>query len=377
MGPVHEPSPIPRPDPGPPDRPSEEEIRYIVAHGVLAPSGGNSQPWRFAWRGGRLLGSVDPGRSASFLDYGRSGSYLALGAAAENMDLAARALGLRADVAVAPEPEDPLVAFAMTFAREDDPSPQPPPLFEQVPLRLTNRRLGRRAPLAGADVAALADAAQARGARLQLLTDDAPLKEAGAILGRGDRLLFLNERGHRGVMAEMRWTRREAEATRDGLDVATLGLSPADRAALGVLSSWRALALLRRAGLSGLLEGMARKAVAASGGVGLLSVAGAGPASYVRGGRAVQRVWLTATALGLAFHPMTALPYLFARLGRGAGEGLSDGERHELRALRDRYARLFDVPAGDAEALLFRIGRAPDLASRSLRRPLAEVLSFG
>src|SRR5262249_24499759 len=45
-----------------------EEVRYVVAHGTLAPSGGNSQPWRFEWSGGELACRVDPG--PSFLDHG-------------------------------------------------------------------------------------------------------------------------------------------------------------------------------------------------------------------------------------------------------------------------------------------------------------------
>ena len=111
--------------------------------------------------------------------------------------------------------------------------------------------------------------------------------------------------------------------------------------------------------------------------MGLLTTHGTTPADYFRGGRALQRMWLAATRLGLALQPWTGLPYLFARVERGGGAGLSESEISELRRLRDRYRRVFDVSAGTAEVLLFRIGRAAAPTAISLRRPLERVLTFG
>jgi hypothetical protein len=108
--------------------------------------------------------------------------------------------------------------------------------------------------------------------------------------------------------------------------------------------------------------------------VALLTVAGTKPLDYFRGGRAMQRVWLTATALGLAVQPMSALPYVFARLENG--DGFGGRERAELADLRTRYARLFDVSPGIGELLLFRLARVEPPGARSARRPLEAVLDF-
>jgi hypothetical protein len=85
-------------------------------------------------------------------------------------------------------------------------------------------------------------------------------------------------------------------------------------------------------------------------------------------------MWLTATARGLAIQPLTALPYLVARLERGGGKGLSPAQQDQLRALAARYRVLF--PARGAEVLLFRIGRADPPSARSLRRHLDQVLEL-
>jgi hypothetical protein len=99
------------------------------------------------------------------------------------------------------------------------------------------------------------------------------------------------------------------------------------------------------------------------------------PLDRFNGGRALQRLWLAATELHLAVHPMTALPYLFARLIRGGGEGLDEQTMIGLHRLRPMYERLFRVTPTTAEVLLFRIGFGERVGTRSLRRPLDDVLN--
>jgi molybdopterin/thiamine biosynthesis adenylyltransferase len=52
-GSSEQPKPLPKPLPASGEI-REEEIRYLVSHAILAPSGGNSQPWRFHYENGHL-----------------------------------------------------------------------------------------------------------------------------------------------------------------------------------------------------------------------------------------------------------------------------------------------------------------------------------
>jgi hypothetical protein len=108
--------------------------------------------------------------------------------------------------------------------------------------------------------------------------------------------------------------------------------------------------------------------------VGLLTVDGRSPESFFAGGRAMQRLWLTASSLGLAVQPMTAITYLFPRLELEHGPGLGAREVAQLTRLRSRYLDLLQVQPDEAEVLLFRLARAPAPSARSLRRHLDDVL---
>jgi hypothetical protein len=313
-----------------------------------------------------------------FLDFERSSTYVAMGAAAENMVLAAGAMGLRADVTRLADPAQPSAVYDLSLTRvEGDPGP-PPPLAAAIAMRVTNRKHAARSPLADSAASALEAAAAEAGGKLMLVRDPRAIDAIGAVVGGVDRVMYLSERLHHELTSELRWSQAEVERTRDGIDVATAELAPADLAGLRLLTSWSGMEFLRGIGGGGALEKAAKDAFARCSAAGLLVMPGAAsPESYFRGGRALARLWLTATSLNLGIHPMSASVYLFARLERGRGQGFSEDQARALQELRRRYLSVLPVVASaETEILLFRISDASPPRVRSLRRPVDDVLSF-
>lgn len=354
-------------------RPTRDELRTVAHYGVLAPSGGNCQPWRIVADGDRLVCIHEVSRSESFLDFEHRASYLAFGALVENMAIAASQMGLAAAIEAFPDPRDRTRVCEVRLSR--DGSVRPDPLFSHLAERATNRRLGPRVPLPDDARSALHEAAVTRGGRLDLLEDEGALGSVADLLARGDRLRFLSPVMHREMMSEIRWTPEEARKTRDGIDVGTLELGPADRAGMQITRSYRVMDLVGRFGGGGALGKPTRKAVAAASAVGAVTSPGTAPEDAFPGGRALQRVWLTASAKGLAFQPLTAIVYLFIRLAAG-GEGLTEAERTELTALSQAYDALLPTPEGHSVMMLFRVSKAGPPSVRALRRPVEEVLTF-
>jgi hypothetical protein len=244
-------------------------------------------------------------------------------------------------------------------------------------VRVTNRRIVERRPLDRGIYDALAGTVRPiSDARLGWLCADAELDRVGRILGVADRLLFLDQRLHDEMMSEIRFDSSDLSGSRRGIPVETLELSPTDRAGLEISRSWAALSLVKEWGGGRNLEKMARKTIAASSAVGMLTMAGVTRADYFRGGRAVQRMWLKATELGLALQPMTALSYLFARMHRGARRELDDRTLSALEALWPDWAALFELRGTEAEVLVFRLGLADPPSARSPRCSIDEVVEI-
>jgi nitroreductase/molybdopterin/thiamine biosynthesis adenylyltransferase len=346
---------------------TQAAIRFIVAHAVLAPSAHNAQPWFFVYRDGALECRHDRRHELPTLDFEHGATWLAFGAALENIEIAAHALGFAVKAKAFPNPADAELVCSVHFTPRA-PAVNEPAELALIPLRVTNRRYGERRPLLLSHADALADAAASRGASLELVQDAAALAELGQLMGACDRLSSLSETIFHEVMPGYRFTRAEVEHHRDGLDVATMELSEPDRAGFELVSDWEVMDTLGRLGGGRALESTARKAIAGACAVGLLTIPEYSPKAYLRGGRALQRLWLAATACGLALQPWTGLPYLFARLLRGKGAGLSERQERELHSLRERYLKVLPSAQGRTELMLFRLTHADPPSARSLRR---------
>jgi hypothetical protein len=325
-----------------------DQVGRLVAAAIAAPSGGNCQPWKWLYREGVLSLFHDPARSRSLLDFQGAGAMLSLGAAAENLILAAHHEGLAVELRSLAEGGHPEWVAAFRFYHRPNASRAPrewDDLSAMIGVRHTNRKLAPRRTLRPEDLRAMDEAVRSiPGAELQILEAEQELEEVGRLLGAGDRLRLLDRRLNREMMGEVRWSPEEARATRDGIAIGTMELKPLDRAGLKVCRDWPTLELIREWGVGSGLERMAVRSIASAGAVGLVTLPRARPADYFQGGRAVQRAWLTASRRQIAFQPMTALPYLFARLVRGGGEGLDATTLAELRPLRPPNFRVADLP---------------------------------
>jgi len=352
----------------------------IVKAASTAPSGGNRQPWRWLAKGERLWLCQDRTRAAALLDFQGTASYMALGAAVESAVLAAHARGL--SVRVSPFPKDAPAGDVVALLELGPAAPSSEShafdaLAEQLYARCTNRRLGTRTPLGADRARALQRAAESvRGVRLALLESEAALTEIARVLGAGDRIRFLSKALHTEMIDEARWSKDDAERTRDGIDIDTLELGKKERAGLTLCKSWAAMQAIARFGGGEALERGVKRAIEASAAVGLLVVDGVTPRHFFDGGRALQRLWLTSTRDGLSLQPLSALPYLFARLLRGGGEELAPKQCQQLEVLRGEYERVLPVRREHGELLLFRLGEAPAPTTRALRRHVEDVLTF-
>ena len=155
-------------------------------------------------------------------------------------------------------------------------------------------------PLREDQVAALRAAAAAHGGQLHLCSDKARLDELAEILGIGDAIRMFSANLHAEMMSELRWTPKETETTRDGIDILTLELTGAQRSMIRMMRRFGVARFMRKIGAGKAFIAANRQTLAASSAFAVVTIPGHGLADYLQGGRAMERVWLTATSLGLS-----------------------------------------------------------------------------
>ena len=349
-------------------------MEQILDMARWAPSGDNTQPWRFELKGGlEVVIHGHDTRDHCVYDLKGHASQIALGALLENIGIAATRHGLRAEIAVRIDQPETHPTFNVRCV--PDSAIKPDPLYPYIPVRATQRRPMSTRPLANREKSALESAAGSSYSVYWLEGLSNRLKVA--------KLLYLNA-GLRLTLPEayqvhssvIEWNARFSE---DRIPDLAVGLDPlTTRITRWAFSDWTRLRFLNTY-LGGTvlprieLDVMPSLSCAAH----FLIVGTTPPRTvddYVAAGRAVQRVWLTAMSLGLWQQPEVT-PLIFSGYVREEVQFTKDSQSYRLA---ERVAANLGnvVPAETVPSAVWmgRIGAGPAPTARSVRLPLERLI---
>ena len=154
----------------------------------------------------------------------------------------------------------------------------------------------------------------------------------------------------------------------------TLGLSNSQLAALGVIKSEHVVSTINELGGGKALDMLAKRTVAAASALCLITMPAYNPENFFNGGRAMERLWLGATNLHIAVHPLISPLYIFPRVVYGNGAGLTDQNIAELKELIKKFAAITGMRDSRAGVFLAKVAIADEPALKSLRLPVEQVL---
>jgi hypothetical protein len=353
-------------------------VSRLVWAATQAPSPDNNQPWRFSYRDGELDVYHDARRA---LPSDAAGMFagLAVGACIENVCIAARPMGCLPRVTYSPEAEAGFIdTHDLRVATiRFDPDGAEDPLEPYLESRCTNRRPFAVQPIPSSKLRSLEAGCDGfAGCRVVWVTARREIRRLARLVARADLVRFQSRSCHEELFRQLRFSSEEAVATRDGLDLRTLELPPAAARALGWLRPWRRMQSLHRLGLGRLLTWPSAQLVRKSGAIGVLMVQKPSFLDFVQGGRAFQRLWLTAHRESLWLHPLGSLPIFLRQLEQRAFERFPKGNRRVLETLQNKLYQVVPELNGGVLVMLFRVGQGSPPSARSLRRGTEDVCDF-
>ena len=356
---------------------SKFEIETIVSAACLAPSGGNSQPWRWAYKQNELLLFNAFDGNQTMLGFENLPSYVAMGAAIENIFLKAGELNYKIHCKIFPNNAIKDLVAIIGFQKSSDLPKEQFRRVEFIETRLTNRNLGQRETIEPEVLKSLQSAArEVKGAELRFFTSDEDLHNIGEVLGEVEKIRLLEEMGHKDFVDEIRWTPEENDAKRDGVDLRTLDITNAERVGLQVSKDKRIIDLIKQWNGGGAFKKLTKKSIDAAGAVGVLCMRGQSYEDYINGGQALQKIWLDANSIGLAFQPMASSLFIYARLFKGNGNGLSEKGIQQLKELRPKFESSLGLKNDSNEVFIFRLSKTSEPLVKSLRKPLEDVFKY-
>ncbi len=327
----------------------QEIIHRILERAVMAPSGHNAQPWEFSIKENRIDVYLLPERDQTIFNFEQRGSYIAHGALLENIEIAALYNGYKCLIQLFPNTEQKYHTATVILESTEA---QQHPLYDAIEKRSTNRRPYKLTPL---DSAHLAELERVSEGKVQFIEDKERKEELARIFSLNEFLVLNNYNMHQALFPHILWSDKENQEKKVGLYIETLELPPPAKAAFKLLKHWKATKILARIGFPKKVAAENAKLYASSSAIGLLSTTDLKLASLIQTGRTLQRIWLTATTLGLSMQPVTALIYLSQRVESGETNMFSEKESSMIREACSRIATIFNVPK-ETMAMTFRIG---------------------
>lgn len=351
-----------------------ETLLKILDLARWAPSGDNTQPWRFEIVGdGHIAVHGHDTRDWCVYDFRGHASHISHGALLETLTIAATGFRLKADWSLRQGSPNTAPVYDVKLTRNDSLSPDP--LIPFIEARAVQRRPMRMQPLAR----------DQRQALRKAVGDDYSLQFFESFRERAQvaRLLWEN--------AYLRLTCREAyEVHRDVIEWGAqysknkipdqaVGVDPATAKLMRwVMQSWGRVAFFNKYLFGTVAPRLQLDLVPSIACSAHILIKPSAPLSstldFVHSGRAMQRLWLSAASIGLHLQPEMT-PIIFRWYVR-SGDRIS--EQEEINVAAKRLVANFELVsgnmAGDDFSFFCRVGRSSGPRSRSTRMELDDLL---
>jgi len=345
--------------------PTREQVLTIIEAGIRAPSADNRHHIRFEiadeslriWWDGEYLDQAEPHRRILTL--------VSVGSVVENVRLRAAELGWSSECGPFLDPSNSGLIVEIAWKK---PTLPPDELGEAIERRCTNRRFFRGPRLEARQLEAL-EAEVNKISRVCLTWLDGPLRRKAL------RLVFMAEAErfrrrllHDELFSAIRFDVGWNQTCEEGLPPGALEVEPFLRGPFALLRHWN---LMRAMNFVGASQALAIRAASLpcrfAPHLGAIATTDHNlEHGAIVVGRALERLWLRATLLGLSLQPLAAsviLP-LYPR----SPDGASDAVRSSLRSGWQ------ELTQGRSPLMLFRLGRAKPATLVASRRPVQSYL---
>lgn len=320
--------------------PSDEaaQMKEIVRYATLAPSGHNTQCWRFRLENRSIAILPDLSRRTPVVDPDDHHLFVSLGCAAENLVQAARASGFMGNVDFSPASGGVITVMLERWKAEES------PLFKAIPYRQCTRTNFDGRPLASEELRLLEAAGTGNGVVVILLTEREAMEKVLEYVVQGNTMQIDNPAFVSELESWIRFSDGEAIRSGDGLTARSTGSPPTPR--------WLGRLLFRSFFRVKPENAKYARQIRSSAGIAVFASNVNDKVHWVEAGRCYERFALQATALGIrnAF----------------VNQPVEDSR------LRLEFAKALRL--GDQRLdLVVRFGRGKEMP-RSLRRPVESVL---
>lgn len=338
-----------------------EDIKKIweelIKVGILAPSGDNSQPWKFVIDNNSLNIYLVPENDnpAYNLDY--RGSVVAVGAFVENVYLAALEKGFELKVVLYSPKENNLLITKLDLEYKGGDLDKKTELYKSIFSRATNRKPYETDSLDDKLKSSLIEAGKKfEDVHFSYIDDQKKIKKVAKAVSNNEQIVLENKPLHKYFFEHVRWDEKEEKQKRNGLYIKTLEFDPPTTFFFKRFRNWKVMQFVNKINFAKLIAKVNGKIYAKSSLLGLIAITEDTAENYFNAGRVLQSIWLMSELNKLSFQMVTGVLFFNRRIKANKIDGFFK-KKHE-KLIKDSVIIInSNFPVSNKEpVLLFRIG---------------------
>ncbi len=315
------------------------DLKKIIAHGVQAPSGHNTQPWKFKLNESSIEIYPNFSKELPVVDKNHRELFISLGCAAENICIAASASGYNAGMKILKQDE---LYIRIEFSKAEISQDQ---LFSQIYKRQTNRSVYKNKEIPKDEIEKLEMVDVKKPVTIYIYRNgEHSFDKLSEFIYEGNDILFSCKAFKDELLHWMRFNLKDLQKHRDGLAYNVFGI-PSLPEFLGkpIVKSFLKPKSQNKS---------EKEKIGSSSHLVLITIEKNNPEQWIMAGRALERFWLKCTELGISL--------------------AFSNQPCEVQSLAGKIKTDMDI-CNSYPMLLMRIGYA-DPVSSSIRRSTEEVI---
>ena len=348
-------------------------VERILELARWAPSGDNTQPWRFEIIDDNHFNiHANDTRDWCVYDLDGRASQIAVGALMETIAISASGEKMKADFTLLEESSEtnPVIAVALSLAPDEDPSP----LLPFIKVRTTQRRALLTKTLTDSQKQALEESAGS-DFHIKWIEEKQQKRHIAKLLFDNAKIRLTIPEAYDVHKKIIEW---DAQFSYDRIPDQAVGLDPAPLKLMRwAMHSWKRVDMLNRYFAGTLMPRIQLDLIPGLRCGAHFVILSNKPletlADYLEAGRAVQRFWLTAAKVGLQLQPEMT-PLIFSRY-IATSKNFTDNKKalKEAEQLSQSLQDLLGEEFSRYSAFMGRVGQGNLPASRSLRKSLESL----
>lgn len=345
----------------------EQDLIKIINISIFAPSGDNSQPWKFKIIDNTILvyGVFD--RDISLYNYNKYASMVSIGALLENIKISASHFKYNCHIKFIENFSDDLIAVCSFKESLDFENP----LFKYIDKRQTNRKPYKKTKINKETTLEIEDCNVFPDLELKIITDEIKINSLAKYSSINEKIVLENKKLHDFLFNHITWSEEE-DNIKKGFYIKTLELKGPQKIVFRILKLWRLNKVLNKIGMSDFVSKDNFNLYKNSGAMITITSNEINQLYFLKTGMLSQKIWLTATKNNLFMQPLTGIIFLNHRINNDKNENVFNPKHIEL--IKNSYENMKKVinPNNKEITIMFRLGAAPN-PSASTKRLKAEI----